>query len=199
MAARRHLLEWNYGWGILMEKETVHENEITSKTIFTTKLSTNQHCPPLDILQLILCRFGTMVMLCEHSCEINTLYQSRSTRGCLLWRVTVGEGVGVGVIGMRSSQSTFCPSFEFRCVSLRCRKITPDLTLQVLSWAFSVVRISRLWKGRPCCKIWLQCIMFGMKWTAVCGSASPLGVARHPTGLLDKLGGVYATAVCFLR
>ena len=31
------------------------------------------------------------------------------------------------------------------------------------------------------------------------GRSSPWGVAGHPTGLIGKLGGVYATAICFLR
>ena len=64
----------------------------------------------------------------------------------------------------------FCPSFEGRWVTLCCSKITPDLTLHVLSWTFSVVRISRLQNGRLCHQIWLQLSIFGMKWTVVCGS-----------------------------
>ena len=82
------------------KKEAVHHkewNKIASQRFFTTKFSTDYHCPPLNSMQLILCRFRPMVMLCEHSCEINTLYPCKLTSVCSLWLLSQRCSVGFGV------------------------------------------------------------------------------------------------------
>ena len=80
------------------------------------------------------------------------------------WTAVLGRGP-------QTAPLPFSPLFEVRRLPWHCSKITPDLTLHVLSWPFYVVRIFRLGNGRPCHQIWLQFSMSRMKWAFVCASA----------------------------
>ena len=89
-----------------------------------------------------------------------TLYQCKSTRVWSLWLLSLMCSVGFGECGC---------AFKVRRVSWLQDNARPRVA--ALSWTFSVVRISRLWNGRPCHQIWPQLNMSGIEWTVVCGCA----------------------------
>ena len=85
--------------------------------VFHKKIVNKLSLQPPGILQLILCQFS-LVMLCEHSCEINTLYPCRSTRGCSIWLLSLKCSVGLRL----SEKHMPCLTLDARLRAMGCCK-----------------------------------------------------------------------------
>ena len=109
----------------------------------------------------------------EHGCnsrkttrEMDTCTVRTSWRGGI-WTNSICHPGGQfewAMVSGWSPQPTLLPFVRGHDIVAR---MTVGLTFHVLSWAFSVFRISRLWNSHPWHQIWLQSDMSGMKWTVV--------------------------------
>ena len=101
---------------ILMEKRNCSSqrwNKIAPWRFFTTKFSRNNCEPYVGIWRLISCQFHAMVILCEHSCDINTFRSLVSLTGYSLRLLSLKGSLGSGVwgntfVGLSRSAGSLC-------------------------------------------------------------------------------------------